>query len=618
MTIISHLSKYQNNLILLRQHLEDGTMKEKLDVLDQIQGHAVGKDYITSKMLKNSLVFNQLYKNRHYVTPELVPIIKKKILKDKSNYLNHNIQMLNTLKILQVGSIGIDQDLNPYWSSSTKELSKQLLFPIKTDFVDLDLNSLNGYSINTMLNSWFSIKIMKYAVPQTNCQMTYLQSLLFLLQDTMVKERLILESKEEIKKQKKEQKQTKTNNEKIEINVKEKITKDEIKTKAGKAKRIRIYPTLEQRKILKKWFGCSRYIYNKGLEYFNNVYTNEKREPNIKELRDKIINKHNYTNDNEWLKEYDYDLKDEALRDLLKNIKSNKAKGGFFKIKYKSKKLNIDSINVLSKKWNKKGFYSEIFSKTKIKCNKSDNDLIPEKLMYTSRLIKDRINNYYLTIPQPLEISDNQANDKIIFIDPGQSTFITGYDPSGHVITIGKCDIGRIGRLLHYKNKFQKRMDLESNTYKKYKMSIALLRMNRKIQNLVNDYHKKTTKFLTSNYNYIFIPKLNFHTCKKLNKKNKQKLASLRHCDLVDRLINKSREIRNCKVEIVNEAWTSKTCSNCGTCKDALSKTTRIYDCYNCGLSTDRDVNGSINIMLRYFTKRVSVNTLTLGPIPAN
>lgn len=381
-----------------------------------------------------------------------------------------------------------------------------------------------------------------------------------------------------------------------------------IKDPAEKSKKIRIYPTIEQKKELKKWFGCRRWIYNKCLYYYNNTVKNENRKPKLQELRDKFVKNQNYKTDNTWMLEYDFDLRDEALRDLVKNIKSNEAKEKPFKLKYKSKKeMTTESISVLSKKWNANdSFYSDIFNKDKLKTSKNEKHLIPEILNYSSRLIKDKIDKYYIAIPEPLKISDNQANNKMIFIDPGQSIFITGYDPSGKIITIGKKDVGRIGRLQHYKNKLQGKIDVEKIKHKKYKMKKALLRINENVRNLVNDFHKKTTKFLTTNYNNIFIPKLNFHTCKKLNKKDKQKLASLRHCELVDRLIMKTREIKNCKLEIVNEAFTTKTCSGCGEQKETINKN-RVYECVKCGLEIDRDINASKNIMLRYFSKRVVI-----------
>jgi len=137
-------------------------------------------------------------------------------------------------------------------------------------------------------------------------------------------------------------------------------------------------------------------------------------------------------------------------------------------------------------------------------------------------------------------------------------------------------------------------------------MKIALLRLNEKIGNLVDDYHKKITKWLCTNYNYIFLPRLNFHKIKKMTKREKAKLVAFRHCDLVNRIINKTREYTNCRLIEPNESFTSKTCCKCGTIKEDL-KNANVHNCSNCKSSILRDMTGCVNIMLRYLTKRANI-----------
>jgi len=49
-----------------------------------------------------------------------------------------------------------------------------------------------------------------------------------------------------------------------------------------------------------------------------------------------------------------------------------------------------------------------------------------------------------------------------------------------------------------------------------------------------------------------------------------------------------------------DEAYTSKTCSCCGTVKHDLKVKDRVYNCNNCELSISRDKNGAINIKKIY------------------
>ena len=222
-------------------------------------------------------------------------------------------------------------------------------------------------------------------------------------------------------------------------------------------------------------------------------------------------------------------------------------------MKYKSKKLENkknESISVLSKKWNnKRGFYSTVFTST-LKCNKK----LPKNLLYSSRLIKTPTKNIYYQF----QTTWNTKLQKSV------KNFITGYDPSGKVISCGIQDIQRISKLLYYKRKLQSKHSKLKNHKKRRSYKLAELRIGEKIFNLVDDLHKKLSKWLCENYEYIYIPRLNYHKCKKLNKRSKANMASLRHCGFINRLLFKSREYPKCHVYEVNEAFTSKTCSSCG------------------------------------------------------
>lgn len=64
----------------------------------------------------------------------------------------------------------------------------------------------------------------------------------------------------------------------------------------------------------------------------------------------------------------------------------------------------------------------------------------------------------------------------------------------------------------------------------------------------------------------------------------------------------KQRLIYGCKYYnkilcIVNESYTSKTCSHCGELNDMEGS--EEYHCMTCGFRVDRDVNGSLNILIK-------------------
>ena len=67
------------------------------------------------------------------------------------------------------------------------------------------------------------------------------------------------------------------------------------------------------------------------------------------------------------------------------------------------------------------------------------------------------------------------------------------------------------------------------------------------------------------------------------------------------RLLDKTREFPSCKVIICDEAFTSKTCSECGCLNDKLGSS-KTFRCNTCGQESDRDFNAARNILLRYLT----------------
>ena len=93
---------------------------------------------------------------------------------------------------------------------------------------------------------------------------------------------------------------------------------------------------------------------------------------------------------------------------------------------------------------------------------------------------------------------------------------------------------------------------------------------------------------------------------KKLSKKHKEKLVSYRHCEFLDRLITKTKTYEKTQVYEVNESFTSKTCCNCGELDNNLGSK-KEYKCPNCKIHLLRDINGAVNIMLRYFTNRAKL-----------
>ncbi|RHZ50278.1 hypothetical protein Glove_502g13 [Diversispora epigaea] len=271
-----------------------------------------------------------------------------------------------------------------------------------TDCADLDPSLWNGSLRKMGLSSWYSVRIsvLKVVKPE-NLRKTYSQSSRYLWQDIMeCVPPPIVEEDEKLPKPKKNKSS---------------------KIPAGKTQRIRLFPTQEEKSKLKRWMGTARWTYNRCLV----AVEKEGIERTKKALRAQCLNAANFNNTElQWVLETPYDIRNEAINDLLKSYSSNfAAKRKKFKMKFRFKKDQQQSIAILSKHWDKsKGVYTFL-------CKIKSAENLPAELHYDSRLVMNQLGEFYLCIPQPLEIwAENQGpiqSDAVIALDPGVRTFIT-------------------------------------------------------------------------------------------------------------------------------------------------------------------------------------------------
>jgi putative transposase len=193
---------------------------------------------------------------------------------------------------------------------------------------------------------------------------------------------------------------------------------------------------------------------------------------------------------------------------------------------------------------------------------------------------------------------------------------MTYYSPeqSGHIgdnirvpILKEQKKIKKIDRIL--KSKVNKKGTKLKNG-KKLKIQRRLI--YKRIRNIVSELHHQSALWLTTNYSRVYIPKFDTQQMLKrpkdikgkkeikkfnrLNKRYKFVLQSLSHYRFRQHLLNKGQE-KGCKIEVVNESFTSQCCGACGHLSKVYDSK-RVKQC-KCGNKIDRDLNGSRNILLK-------------------
>jgi putative transposase len=388
-----------------------------------------------------------------------------------------------------------------------------------------------------------------------------------------------------------------------------KTVKNPDKAPAAKAFKTRVYPTNEQKQILKKWMEAANWTYNNCVEAINKKTV----KANAADLRAAFLNEEGLKEEFAWALETPYDIRDEAMRDVLKAVASNEAlERPHFELKFRSKKDASQSIVFLAKHWShKRGAFANVAGATF-----RSHEKLPETLEYDSRMITNQLGQFHLCVPRPLSVrSEVEAptvkDDRggVISLDPGVRTFMTGYDPSGKFAEWGAKDIGRIYRLSRVVDKLKRKWSDKAVKHKQRRaFQKAARRIRLKVTNLVDELHKKLAKWLCENYRVILLPKfetqkMSSKAFRKISSVTVRKMITWSHYRFQQRLINKAREYPWCCVEICDEAYTSKTCTKCGHINKKLGGN-KTFKCSlrSCGFQIDRDFGGARNILLRYLT----------------
>ena len=126
---------------------------------------------------------------------------------------------------------------------------------------------------------------------------------------------------------------------------------------------------------------------------------------------------------------------------------------------------------------------------------------------------------------------------------------------------------------------------------------------------LVSDAHYRLANNLCHNYDLVllpeFAPKSNVQKTvstsgrrRLIGRTTVTKLMAQSHSSFKRRLLDKAEEYGTI-VEIVDEAYTSKTCGHCGEINKHLGAS-EVFACPKCRWSCPRDLHGARNVLIRY------------------
>lgn len=358
--------------------------------------------------------------------------------------------------------------------------------------------------------------------------------------------------------------------------------------KVNRAFKYRIYPTGEQLSLINKTFGCNRYIFNHFLNQRIELYKEEKKSTTyVNQAKELTALKKELP----WLKEVD----SVSLQSTLRNL-DNAFKGFFSKRtrfpRFKSKKNNIksytskntnNSIRIENQKLKipKLGFL-------KIKLHRQ----IPVNYRILSATIRlEPTGRYFVSILTEFEkeIIKVPSSGNIVGLDFSMKELFVSSENQ-------RADYPRFFRQLESKlakeqKSLSRKIKFSSNWYKQ-KTKVA--KIHSKIKNSRLDFLHKLSTELTDKYNAIAIEDLNMKGMSQAL--NFGKSISDNGWGIFTSLLRYKAGFSGKQLVKIDKFFpSSKTCSFCGSIKDDLKLSDRIYICA-CGITIDRDLNAAINV----------------------
>jgi len=529
------------------------------------------------------------------------------------------------------------KEIIPFWNNESNKISEKIWCPEKLKYKKTILSSINNPSKKfNMGQSWFSIE--KRFQNNTTQQLDSFNPSQFSYVETLEPK---VVKKPKIKKEPEC---------KLETNPKKKIKKnileDLYENIDVRTLKIRIFPTDEEKEKLQLMFNQFRWYYNASITVFYNeiqrkeLLINKDFVSNKITLNNAILRYDKYfdTNIRDEFRRYEYvedktisekgffvydcernsctepqwwkgDVHSRIPRGALKKFASSinsvitnyKRKNiSKFEMKYRSKKNPTDYL--LFEDRNFPGFVKKIKSKYWF-TNKSGKrksisffDIFNSTKQKGIEIIYEKETDRYF-IHYPVDIKwypsedrrcDKQAEStdgKVISLDPGVRKFMVGYDPTGNCVFVGDKASLELTDLL---------LQIDKTKDKHIKFTLF-----NKVKNMVSELHWKTISFLIDNYDTILLPDFRVSQMVKgyrLGKMTKRLMLMFSFHSFKTKLKYKC-DLHNKNLIIVNECYTSKTCTSCGMMNDVRGS--EVYKCIACKNVIDRDVNGSRNIFIK-------------------
>ncbi|MHA1614517.1 MAG: RNA-guided endonuclease InsQ/TnpB family protein [Candidatus Thorarchaeota archaeon] len=360
-----------------------------------------------------------------------------------------------------------------------------------------------------------------------------------------------------------------------------------------KAYRYELDPNNLQRSSLLQHAGVARFTYNWGLGQRIKLYKNNQGDDRFTDpmKQHKLLNslkKIQFP----WMYECSKCAPQEALRDLGRAFKNfyrglkNGKKIGFPKfknrgmhdsfrlygtIRFEGRKIQLPRIGKIRIKEKKKRYY---------------------KGRILSVTVRRRANRWFVSVTVEEELVDPKPIvSYAVGVDLGIKMLATLSD--GTTFTNPRALESQIKQLRKLSKSLSRKKKGSRN---REKAKLRLARMHLKVFNVRQDTLHKLTTYLAKSHSRIVIENLRVSGMMR-NRRLARAISDVGMYEFRRQLEYKCQWYCS-KLDVVKRTFpSSKKCSSCGHKKKELSLSEREYDCEECGLRLDRDLNAALNLV---------------------
>lgn len=355
------------------------------------------------------------------------------------------------------------------------------------------------------------------------------------------------------------------------------------------ATKIRLYPTLEQRKKLSHQFGCTRWVFNWGLELSQKAYLETGKGLTYRQLQNQLPQ---LKKQNEWLEDADSQALQCSLQNLAaayENFFRGRAKYPRFRQKHGPQSYAYPQrFRIVERRENRWGsVYMPKVGEVRARIHRET-----EGRIKTVTISLDCAGRYWASV-----LTDNEAPLPHVSIDGLAVGVDLGINHFAVLSTGRKVKnprhLERAERNLKRKQKSLSRKQIGSCRRQKARLLVA--HAHEKIRHARADFLHKESRKLVNESQVICFESLNIKGMVR-NHKLAKAISDCAWSTYIRFSQYKAEKEGKAFVKCHRFYPSSKTCSGCGHILGKLPLSIRSWDCPRCLTHHDRDENASNNI----------------------